>query len=120
MRIVTLPRAEIVAFASSGVHMSFLPQLGRTEGARVHVAAFGPGGTLGEHPAQGWQVFAVVEGECLVWVAGQDAAALSAGQAAVWGPGEVHGSRAARAATIVIVESAAEPVLDENFHLLDH
>jgi quercetin dioxygenase-like cupin family protein len=115
MRIVTLPRREITAFASSGVHMDFLPTLGAAEGTRVHVATLRAGGTIGSHPAPVRQVFAVVEGTCRV--AGADGVArdVPAGHAVVWEPGEEHQTWATSDVVAVIIETPGPVLLDDHF-----
>lgn len=121
MRIFTLPEQEISSFGSSGITMSFLPQMGQSTGTKVHVATFGAAGGLGAHPAPVWQIFAVLEG------AGEVRSDLGtgthekrwhpirAGQAVLWEPGEVHESRATTGMRVVIVESRVEPDLGEEF-----
>lgn len=121
MRIFTLPEQEISSFGSSGVTMSFLPQMGQSPGTKVHIATFDAAGGLGAHPAPVWQIFAVLEG------AGEVRSDLGAGtqkkrwhpvrvgQAVLWEPGEVHESRAMPHMRVVIVETRVEPDLDEQF-----
>lgn len=114
MRIITLPDMPIDAFGSFGVSMCFLPQMGVSEGTKVHIATISTGGWIGEHPAPLWQMFAVIEGDVEVR-GGPDERwrRVSPGQAAIWEPGEVHESRANTTTRVVIVESQVEPNLDQ-------
>lgn len=115
MRIVTLPRQQITAFASSGVAMDFLPRITDAERAHVQIAHLAAGGTLGEHPAGMRQVFAVLSGHGEVSADGGSRRPISAGQAAFWEPGEVHQTWASSDMVVVIVETAGRLDPDELF-----
>jgi quercetin dioxygenase-like cupin family protein len=95
-------------FGSHGVTLARTgaPAEGKTY---VHVASFEPGGTLGRHPAVGWQLLTVVAGAGTV--AGGDGVhvPIEPGQAVLWEPGEDHETIATGPMTAVIVESDAPP-----------
>ncbi|MFC4555084.1 cupin domain-containing protein [Georgenia faecalis] len=103
MRVVTLPRRRIEAFASSGVVMDFLPTVtgGRTG---VRLARIDAGGTLGRHRAPTRQMFAVVEGTGVVSTTGYPDVVVGVGQAVLWEPGEDHETRAGTAMLVAVVE----------------
>jgi quercetin dioxygenase-like cupin family protein len=69
--------------------------------AVFHLAA---GGCVGRHPSVGHQVLVVVEGRGTV--SGSDGVeqTIYAGQAAVWGPGELHETRTSEGLTAVVSE----------------
>ncbi|UFN45339.1 cupin domain-containing protein [Nocardioides okcheonensis] len=75
-------------------------------GADTHLVAVSltPGGTIGRHPALGRQLLVVLTGEAEVAGAEGVVRRLSAGQAAVWEPGEQHETRSPGGMTAVIVE----------------
>lgn len=115
MRIVSLPRRDITAFASTGVSMAFLPALAATDGARVHVANLTAGATIGRHPAPRHQVFAVVQGRCRVTCDDDAPRHVHAGQAVIWSPGEDHQTWAETDVVAVVVETSGDLTLDEHF-----
>lgn len=117
MRIVALPSRRISAHASRGVEMEFLPRLLGADSARVHLARLTVGGTLGEHPASVPQVFAIIDGEAEVSAGGGVRRRISAGQAAIWEPGEVHQSWALTDLVAVIVETSG--TFDLNGHFVE-
>jgi quercetin dioxygenase-like cupin family protein len=93
---------SITAYDSEGVQMM---RCVRSEAVSVHVATFAPGGVLGRHPAARRQAFTVVSGAG--WVAGPDGRhrAMSAGDGALWEPGEEHESGSDTGMCAVIVEA---------------
>ena len=115
MKIVSLPRQEITAYASSGVMMDFLPRIADAERTHVHIAHLTAGGTLGEHPAVMRQIFAVLSGHGEVSAEGGPRRPISAGQAALWEPGEVHQTWADTDMVVVIAETAGRLEPDELF-----
>lgn len=115
MRIVTLPKQVITAYASSGVRMDFMPRITGAERTHVHIGHLAAGGTLGEHPAGMRQVFAVLSGHGEVSADGGSRRSISAGQAAIWEPGEVHQTWAGTDMVVVIVETAGRLEPDELF-----
>lgn len=115
MKIVTLPRQEITAYASRGVMMDFLPRIVDAERAHVQIAHLAADGTLGEHPAGMRQIFAVLSGRGEVSADGGPRRPISAGQAALWEPGEVHQTWAATGMVVVIVETPGDLEPDELF-----
>lgn len=120
MRIYRLPHRPIDRFGSTGVDMTFLPHVEAAQKVRVHVATIAAGGTLGEHPATGLQVFAVTAGTADVKAGTGDAVVrrlLTAGHAAVWQPGEVHQTwaRTDVVATVLEVSAGADLGLDDHF-----
>lgn len=111
MRIIQLPVREISRFGSEGVDMDLLPQVLDAERTTVHVARMVAGGVLGEHPAVGRQIFAVLAGVGLVTSKGSAGDAderweIEPGQAAIWEPGEIHGTTATTDLLVAIVETS--------------
>jgi quercetin dioxygenase-like cupin family protein len=111
MRIIQLPAREISRFGSHGVDMDFLPQVLDAESTTVHIARMVAGGVLGEHPAAGRQIFAVLAGEGLVTskgVAGDvdERWEIEPGQAAIWEPGEIHETTATTDLLVAIMETS--------------
>lgn len=82
-----------------------LTTLAETDGLRVTVATFDPGGTIGEHPAGTPQIFHVVSGRG--WVSGDagDRVRILAGEHVVWDAGERHASGSHGGMVAVIVQS---------------
>jgi hypothetical protein len=109
MRIVEVPHGPVQEYGSQGVWMFFGPAPQQSSAVRLHVAHFEPGGTLGRHPTRLWQVFWVIGGAGCV--AGQDEVVvpITAGQAAVWEPGEDHQSWADEPMTVLILQSRHAP-----------
>lgn len=58
----------------------------------IHVACMylEAAGVVGYHPASGYQLFAVIQGEGWVRTCDAERTALRSGQAALWSPGEYH------------------------------
>lgn len=111
MRIIQLPAREISRFGSHGVDMDSLPQVLDAESTTAHVARMVAGGVLGEHPAVGRQIFAVLAGEGLVTskgVAGDvdERWEIEPGQAAIWEPGEIHETTATTDLLVAIIETS--------------
>ena len=92
---------SLTAFGSRGV--SFAPVLrpGVSSVVRMLVE---PGGVLGLHPAREHQLFIVVEGAGWVRTDSGPRVEIGAGQAAFWGPGEVHESGSDTGMTAIVVE----------------
>jgi len=107
MRIVDTPPDIIDSFESRGVSMFHAPM--RPDRCRAHLAVIEAGGTLGRHPAVGWQTFTVVSGAG--WVAGADLERLRihVGQTAIWGPGEDHASGSQDGMSVLITEGPTKP-----------
>jgi quercetin dioxygenase-like cupin family protein len=72
--------------------------------ASVAVLYLAAGGCIGRHPAVGHQVLMVVEGRGTVSSSDGVEQTISAGQAAVWGPGESHETRTSDGLTAVVSE----------------
>jgi quercetin dioxygenase-like cupin family protein len=104
VRILTAETHSPTRFGSHGVTLA---RAGAPEEGQVyvHVATFEPGGTLGRHPAVGWQLLTVVAGAGTV--AGGDGVhvPIGPGQAVLWEPGEEHETIAIEPMKAVIVES---------------
>lgn len=67
----------------------------------------GPGGVIGEHPAQSPQLFLIVQGEGWVYGADHQLVAIRTGQAAFWESGESHASGSDRGMTAIVIEGEA-------------
>jgi len=111
MRIIQLPAREISRFGSNGVDMDFLPQVLDAERTTMHIARIVAGGRLGEHPAVALQICAVLAGEGLVTSRGVAGDAderweIQPGQAAIWGPGELHETTATTDLLAAIIETS--------------
>ncbi|WP_419703337.1 hypothetical protein [Promicromonospora sp. NFX87] len=111
MRIIQLPAREISRFNSHGVDMDLLPQVLDAERTTMHVARMVAGGVLGEHPAVGRQIFAVLAGEGIVASKGTAGDAderweIEPGQAAIWEPGEIHETTATTDLLVAIIETS--------------
>ncbi len=85
----------------SGFRLGDLLDVRRARLAVLHLAA---GGSIGEHPAAGRQLFAVLEGAG--WVSGGDRErrGVRAGEAALWDPGERHAAGSPEGLTALSVE----------------
>jgi quercetin dioxygenase-like cupin family protein len=96
-----LPHRPIEAHGSRGFSVG---AFGISADAHLVAVSLAPGGVVGRHPALGRQLLVVLHGEAEV--SGGDGAPrlITAGQAAVWEPGEQHQTRSAGGMTAVIVE----------------
>ena len=72
--------------------------------AAVSRIALGPGGVIGRHPAAGRQLLLVVEGSGSVSGADGVAHRISAGEAAVWEPGEEHETQTDDGLVAIVLE----------------
>lgn len=84
-----------------------MSRLIHTEALHVGCMRLGAGGLVGHHQAVTHQLFAVVEGEG--WVQGEDGerVPISAGQAALWTPGEYHSAGTGTGMVAIVVEGDA-------------
>jgi quercetin dioxygenase-like cupin family protein len=106
MRIIYFPRDHarpidlFDAVAASNVHLAS----GRGD-AHVYCLYFGPGSSIGAHPAGYAQMFLIVEGEG--WVADSDGTRtpIVAGQGAYFSPGEVHSKGSDAGMTVIMVQT---------------
>lgn len=104
MRILDLsdqPHRPIEAHGSRGFSVG---AFGISADAHLIAVALQPGGTIGRHPAAGRQLLVVLTGEAEVAGAEGTVRLLTAGQGAVWEPGEQHETRSPRGMTGMIVE----------------
>ncbi|NNG34830.1 cupin domain-containing protein [Nakamurella aerolata] len=76
--------------------------------AAMVVAEFDAGGTIGQHPATGSQLFMVVTGTVVVTAGDGETAELTPGSAVLFFGGEEHTSTAAEPSTVAILEWPAE------------
>ena len=99
--LAALPHRPIEAHGSRGFSVGAFGL-----GADTHLVAvtLAPGGVIGRHPAIGRQLLVVLTGEAEVAGAEGTISHLTAGQAAVWEPGEVHETRSPRGMSAMIVE----------------
>jgi quercetin dioxygenase-like cupin family protein len=100
---------EIDAFGSVAFVHTRLAAVRGT--ALIGVARLGPGGSIGRHPAASAQLFAVVTGTAVVSGGDGTEEAIGPGQAAVWEPGEEHGTRTEGGLLALVVEAEGLDVL---------
>jgi quercetin dioxygenase-like cupin family protein len=112
MEWITLPSRPLEAFGSQGVRVDQATAVIGGDDFSVHIAHFEEGGIIGRHPARIWQLFAVLSGSG--WVSGDDLGSwpISAGQAVLWEPGEVHQSTASEPMVVLIIRSRTRPPVD--------
>ena len=111
MRRVSLPVHALDAYRSTGVSITRFGGVDQsTEGFGVDVATFAAWSRIGRHPAQQWQLLAVVSGAG--WAAGPDghAVPLVAGDAVLWEPGEEHASGSSGGMVAVLAQSLVPPL----------
>jgi quercetin dioxygenase-like cupin family protein len=84
-----------------------LSRLAHAEGIHVACLYLGPGGSVGDHPAATYQLFAVIEGDGWVRGEGSERVPIRAGQAAFWQPGERHEAGTDVGMTALVVETDA-------------
>lgn len=104
MRILDLsdlPHRPIEAHGSRGFSVG---AFGISADAHLIAVTLTPGGTIGRHPAAGRQLLVVLTGEAEVAGAEGSVRRLTAGQAAVWEPGELHETRSPSGMSGMIVE----------------
>lgn len=84
-----------------------ISRLIHTEHLHVACMRLGPGGVIGRHKAVTHQLFAVVDG--YGWVSGDDGerVAITAGEAALWTPGEEHEAGTETGMVAIVVEGDA-------------
>lgn len=99
--LADLPHRPIDAHGSRGFAVG---AFGISADAHLIAVSLAPGGTIGRHPAAGRQLLLVLSGEAEVAGAEGDVRHLTAGQAAVWEPGEMHETRSPRGMSGMIVE----------------
>ena len=99
--LADLPHRPIDAHGSRGFAVG---AFGISADAHLIAVSLAPGGTIGRHPAAGRQLLLVLSGEAEVAGAEGDVRHLTAGQAAVWEPGEVHETRSPLGMSGMIVE----------------
>jgi quercetin dioxygenase-like cupin family protein len=110
MRRISLPVHTLDAYSSTGVAITRFGHVDQPiEGFGVDVATFAARSRIGRHPAQLWQLLAVVSGEG--WAAGPDghAVPLVSGDAVLWEPGEEHASGSSTGMVAVLVQSPLPP-----------
>jgi quercetin dioxygenase-like cupin family protein len=96
-----LPHRPIEAHGSKGFSVG---AFGISADAYLVAVTLAPGGTIGRHPAVGRQLLVVLTGEAEVAGAEGTVRRLTAGQAAVWDPGEQHETRSPSGMSAMIVE----------------
>jgi quercetin dioxygenase-like cupin family protein len=96
-----LPHRPIEAHGSRGFTVG---AFGISADAHLVAVTLAPGGTIGRHPAVGRQLLVVLSGEAEVAGAEGVVERITAGQAAVWEPGESHETRSPGGMTAMIVE----------------
>ena len=112
MKFVELPRGDLTG-DGHGSHSVEMCQLVRLKDAcelRVHVAWCRPGGVIGCHRAGLYQLFAVVSGAGWVGDGSGPRIPISAGDAVLWVPGELHESGSDSGIVVAIVASAYSPI----------
>lgn len=112
MRVIRLEDRVITHHGSTG--MTLHPVPAPPAGAERHVVVLdlAPGGKVGRHPAVGWQVLVVTSGSGEVSGADGVRRSITAGEAAVWAPGEEHETTTEHGLVATILESEDEPDLD--------
>lgn len=112
MEVFTFDRAEheVTRHGSIGLHATRIAQFAET--ARATCLAVTPGGVIGTHPADAYQVLLIVSGSG--WVAGNDGVrvAVTAGQAACWAPGEIHTTGSDTGLTAIALEGGQVTVFE--------
>ena len=104
MRILSLadlPHRPIEAHGSKGFSVG---AFGICADAHLIAVTLQPGGVSGPHPAAGRQLLVVLSGEAEVAGAEGVVRRISAGEAAVWEPGEQHETRSPSGCVAMIVE----------------
>ena len=106
MEWVELDQGEVDERGSVGLHMIEAARLSTDAHFRTHIARIFPGGVLGRHPGRWWQLFCVADGSG--WISGEDGQRhkITAGQAVLWAPDEVHESGSEEGMTVVMVQSS--------------
>jgi quercetin dioxygenase-like cupin family protein len=116
VEVFTFDRAEheVTGHGSTGLHATRIARFAETAQATCLVVA--PGGVIGTHPASGYQVLLIVSGSG--WVAGSDGvrAAVTAGQAAFWAPGEIHTTGSDTGLTAIALEGGPVTVFKPESH----
>lgn len=99
--LTALPHRPIDGHGSSGFSVG---AFGLSADAHLVSVALAPGGVIGRHPAAARQLLVVLDGQAEVSGADGAPRRLSAGQAAVWEPGESHETRSATGLSALIIE----------------
>jgi quercetin dioxygenase-like cupin family protein len=99
--LTELPHRPIDGHGSRGFSVG---AFGLSADAHLVSVALAPGGVIGRHPAAARQLLVVLDGEAEVSGADGAPRRLSAGQAAVWEPGESHETRSATGLSALIIE----------------
>lgn len=103
MRLSTFATDFVTKYHSSGVSFEAVVRSSARQPMSVSLFHFVAGGTLGEHVAPSWQLFAVVSGQVRV-SASAETMTLQAGDAVEWPPGESHESVAVVQSTALILQ----------------
>ena len=105
MKLFRFDRAasgEITAHGSNGL---FMRRILRSEhNVRVDVMHIEPNGLVGGHHANEDQIFAVVQGNGWIRVAGGEPQRIESHQAAFWTRGEWHESGSRQGMTVIVIE----------------
>lgn len=113
MRVFALTQRRITHHGSGGMALWPLRARPDEEPPPTHVVVVDleAGGRIGRHPAVSWQLLVVVAGSGEV--CGEDGrpVVVTAGQAALWSPGEEHETTTATGLTAVVLETTSEPDL---------
>jgi quercetin dioxygenase-like cupin family protein len=111
MEVFPAPSRVLESFGSTGARLTAAARVVEPQdGFAVDVVRLAPGGSIGRHPTRLWQLFLVVEGSG--WVSGAEdrPVPVEAGTAALWSPGEEHGSGTAEGMLAVVVQCRARPL----------
>lgn len=101
LKLGDLPRRPIDAHGSKGFSVG---AFGISADAHLVAVTLAPGGVIGRHPAAGRQLLVVLSGTAEVAGHEGEVRTLSAGEGAVWEPGEAHETRSPTGLVAMIVE----------------
>jgi quercetin dioxygenase-like cupin family protein len=89
-----------------GSHFS-MARLIHTERLHVGCMYIPPNGGVGYHPAVGYQLFAVVQGQGWTRAGEGERVEIECGQAVYWEPGEMHEAGTETGMMVIVVEGQA-------------
>ena len=109
MKILTIDPTKAHAVEAYGSQGFALTHIAAGQ-ARLSHAVLAPGGRIGRHPASQQQLLLVIDGQGEV--SGTDGVfqTITAGQAALWQPGEEHETRTETGLTVMLFEGEIEKI----------